>query len=106
MTQKSLSVHPCHRHQLPSYSSVNNGHHSRFCLEPTIGRVRTKYRVRQQYLAVFELHNSTFATPTCSFINFSRLREGFQDTTKGLKIPSVNRLSLLFGVGPGAELAV
>jgi hypothetical protein len=52
MAYKSLSFHPCQRPQLPSHSSVNNGHHGRFFLEPTIGRVRTKYRVRQQYPGV------------------------------------------------------
>ena len=41
-----------------------------------------------------------------SGLSVSRLREGFQDTTKGLSIPNVSRLSLLLGalcLGPKAH---
>src|SRR5215471_17529241 len=59
MSYKSLSFHPCQRPQLPSYSSANNGHHGRFCLELTIRRVRTKHKVRQQYPGGFRAPESS-----------------------------------------------
>ena len=64
---KSLALHPCQRPQLPSHSSVNNGHHGRFFLEPAIGHVRTKYRVRQQYPEVFETPFSAYQEESPTF---------------------------------------
>src|SRR5262249_46490222 len=55
----------------------------------------SQHRSLSRKIAVFELHISAFATPTDNLINESQKREGFQDTTKGLRIPSVRRRSLL-----------
>src|SRR5262249_39625190 len=44
----------CQRHELPSRPPITNTHLRRHLLEPSIGRLRTKIRVRQQYPAVCE----------------------------------------------------
>ena len=50
--------------------------------EPYISTIKTYFRVGQQYPGVF------------------------RDTTKGLRIPSVSRLSLLLGAGSGTDTGI
>src|SRR5215470_16723658 len=45
--------------------------------------------------------------PVCnSGLPVSHLREGFQDMTKGLRIPRVSRLSVLYGAGVGRDVGL